>query len=89
MKKNIIHKVPEGKLLRIEVEIKNSTIKEIEITGDFFIHPEKDLLKIEKKLKGVKVNQVKKVIKKFIKENKTKIVGFSPEDLQKALLKKE
>jgi hypothetical protein len=35
MNKKIVHKVPQGKMLRIEADIDGSIIKEIKITGDF------------------------------------------------------
>ncbi len=85
MKKNITYKAPQGKLLRIEAEIENSVIQSIKITGDFFVHPENNLLKMEKALPGVKTDRVKETIENFVSKNKTEIVGFTPDDLQKAL----
>lgn len=87
MKKNITYKVPQGKLLRIKADIDDSVIQEITITGDFFIHPEEDLLKIEEVLQGVRIEQVKQVLDDFLAENNTEIVGFTPKDLQEILKK--
>ncbi len=87
MKQNIVHKVPQGKLLRIEVEIENSMIKEIKITGDFFIHPEKAICEIEEFLVDKEVQKVEEKLLKLLKEKNIKIVGFTPEDLQKSITK--
>jgi len=41
-------KIPEGKLLRVKVELSDKTeILKVQITGDFFIHPEEKLKLIE------------------------------------------
>ena len=85
MKKNITYKAPQGKLLRIEAEIENSVIQNIKITGDFFVHPEDDLLKLEQALQGAEIDRVKEIIEDLVAENQTEIVGFTPEDLQQAL----
>jgi hypothetical protein len=85
MKKNIAYKVPEGKLLRIEAQVDDFTIQTIKITGDFFVHPESDLLKIEKALQGKQISQVKQVVDGFAKANQIQIIGFTSADLQAAL----
>ncbi|MFH1650334.1 MAG: hypothetical protein ABIA93_07360 [Candidatus Woesearchaeota archaeon] len=40
-------KVPNGKLLRAEVEHDGNRIKKVKITGDFFLHPEEVIIRIE------------------------------------------
>ena len=89
MKKNITYKAPQGKMLRIKADIKDPVIRDITITGDFFVHPEEDLLKMEEALKGIKIEEIKEVMDRFITENNTEIVGFTPEDLQEALKNKD
>jgi len=42
-------KVKEGKVVKVEVEY-DEVIKNIRITGDFFLHPEDILDKIEKSI---------------------------------------
>ncbi|MFW5884997.1 MAG: lipoate protein ligase C-terminal domain-containing protein [Patescibacteria group bacterium] len=87
MKKNIAYKAPEGKLLRIEAQVDDFTIQTIKITGDFFIHPEDDLIKIEKILPGKRISQVKQAVDEFTDKNQTRIIGFTSADLQEALEK--
>ncbi|MDZ7611197.1 MAG: lipoate protein ligase C-terminal domain-containing protein [Candidatus Moranbacteria bacterium] len=87
MVKKTIHKVSGGKLLRIKAEINNSVIREIKITGDFFIHPENDLMKIEEILQGKQIDQAKQAVDEFTEKNQTQIIGFTSADLQEALKK--
>jgi hypothetical protein len=87
MEENITYKAPQGKLLRIKADIEDSVIQEITITGDFFIHPEEALLKIEKILQGKRVENIKEIMEEFMAENNVEIVGFTPKDLEEALKK--
>ena len=45
-------KVPGGKLIRIECEVKHEKIVFAKITGDFFMHPEESINVLEKNLIG-------------------------------------
>lgn len=85
MKKNIVYKVPKGKLLRLELDLEDTVIKKIEISGDFFVHPEEGLLEIEKSLLGVDMGEVAEVVRRVLKEKNIELIGFSPEDLKEAL----
>lgn len=85
MIKKIIHKVSGGKLMRIKFEIDNSIIREIKITGDFFVHPEDDLMKLEKVLQGKQIDQVKQSVDEFTEKKQTRIIGFTSADLQSVL----
>jgi len=50
------HKVPGGKMLRVRVIVREEggkrIIKELRITGDFFLHPESTIEEIEGALTG-------------------------------------
>lgn len=50
MIKKSVYKIPEGKLVKIELEVKKGIIKKIKITGDFFMHPEEAIDGLEKSL---------------------------------------
>ncbi|MEM5871326.1 MAG: lipoate protein ligase C-terminal domain-containing protein [Candidatus Aenigmatarchaeota archaeon] len=86
MKKSIDYKVEGGKLLRIEVEIENDIVKQIKITGDFFIHPEEGILLIEKAIKGSSINEIAKKINEIVKNKNLLIIGFEGKDVQNAIL---
>ncbi|MFP4046105.1 MAG: lipoate protein ligase C-terminal domain-containing protein [Candidatus Aenigmatarchaeota archaeon] len=82
---HIDYKVPGGKLIRLGVEVRDDTIEKVEIHGDFFVHPESGLEKIESSLKGMEVNKVEEKIEKLLEREELKIVGFEPKDLQEAI----
>ena len=98
-----------SKLLRIDVEFEQKNndeyndgstdlvIKKIIITGDFFVHPEDLILKIEEELKGVRAREEEllRVINGVIDKTKelegqkqeVKLVGLTPEMIVKAIMK--
>jgi lipoate---protein ligase len=85
MKKNIDYKVPNGKLLRVYAEIKEGKVKEIKITGDFFVHPEAGIEYIEEEIRGEKIEEIEEKISKIIENKKIEIIGFEIKDLVEIL----
>ncbi len=98
--KEIIYKVPEGKLLRIDIDIEpdttesndgiikdinDSIIKDIKISGDFFIYPEESIELIESSLKNIKVSEIKQTLARTITSSGMRIIGFTPEDVETAI----
>ncbi|MCF7794974.1 hypothetical protein K9M50_01275 [Patescibacteria group bacterium] len=81
----IDYKVEGGKFLRIQIDIKDDIIKDIKIRGDFFIYPETAVFKIENYLKEKKIKTFASLLRSYIKEENIKIIGFSINDLKKAL----
>ncbi|MBD3227656.1 MAG: hypothetical protein GF329_05665 [Candidatus Lokiarchaeota archaeon] len=83
----IMHKASGG-LIKIIIELKNEIIKDIVISGDFFIYPEDSLRDLENILKGNNFKNIEKIhslIKKFYKENDIESPGVKPVDYLKAL----
>ncbi|MHA1247051.1 MAG: lipoate protein ligase C-terminal domain-containing protein [Candidatus Thorarchaeota archaeon] len=76
------YKVPGGKLLKVAVEVTDDHIANVRFTGDFFLHPEDALEKIEAKLEGVEVDlkAVQTVIKRTFDEEGVVAVGCQPGD---------
>lgn len=76
------YKVPNGKLLRCKATIQNGIITKILITGDFFIHPEDVIEKLEANLKGKDLNDldITTIVNNSFSVNST-IVGFDKNDL--------
>jgi hypothetical protein len=87
MNKKIVHKIPQGKMLRIEADISGSVINNIKITGDFFIHPEEAITEIENFLITKNVQNIEQGLSAFLNKKNIRIIGFTPADLQEALTK--
>ncbi len=85
MKRHIDYKAPQGKLLRIDLNVEENIIKDINITGDFFVYPEGAIVVIENSLKGKKINEVNDVFDKIIKQENIQVIGFDGLDLVSAL----
>ena len=85
-----VYKVPNGKLLKIFLEFdeKNNSIKNIEITGDFFAYPEEAIEILEKKLRytSLKRNILLEKINSVIKENNIEFIGLNAEGLTEGIL---
>ena len=83
------YKVPGGKLIRVRVETETGRIRGIKFTGDFFLHPETDLEELERHLIGVEAEAeaVREMITKFFEKRGTILVGVSPGDFVKVVLK--
>lgn len=83
-------KVPAGKLLRVKVQFKD-VIEHIEITGDFFMHPEECLREIEQGLVGLKSNasadDILARMKQCVNLNLVQFVGVTPEDIAQTVLR--
>ena len=83
-------KVPGGKLVRIKVDFDDS-VKDIKITGDFFLHPEECIHEIENIMKNVEINfDDNTIIAKIdgvLKENNAELIGINSETLAKTLRK--
>ncbi len=83
-------KVKEGKLVKVEVEYDN-VITKIKITGDFFLHPEDALERIEKSMLGTRKDESMEAIASKIQQiteaHGAQMIGLSPESL--ALVIKE
>jgi len=77
-------KVREGKLVKVEVEY-DEVIRKIKITGDFFLHPEDILEKIEKGLLGLEkdasMETIASKIQKIMEAHDAQMIGMSPESL--------
>jgi len=77
-------KVKEGKLVKAEVEY-DGFIRRIKITGDFFMHPEDALEKIEKSMPGLKkdasMENIVSKIHSVIEAEDVQMIGISKESL--------
>ncbi|MFH0848618.1 MAG: lipoate protein ligase C-terminal domain-containing protein [archaeon] len=81
-------KVEGGKLLSVEI-VFDQTINRIEITGDFFIHPEEKLQDIEQALVGINIDENEAMITDLIRQTvvskKIEMIGVTPEGIAAAV----
>ncbi len=52
-----VYKVPNGKLLKLSLELEENKIKSIRVMGDFFMHPEAGIELIEAALVGQEIDE--------------------------------
>lgn len=74
------YKVPGGKLLACEVYVEDGVIKDLKLSGDFFMHPESVIIDLEEEVKGTTVVSYHKKIFNFFKDKDITLFGVAPED---------
>ncbi|MBI4044214.1 MAG: hypothetical protein HY392_00730 [Candidatus Diapherotrites archaeon] len=88
MKGNSVHKIPGGKLVKVHLDFDRDTIVSVKIFGDFFMHPEEGIEKVEASLAGKKL--VEKDLVQAISEahdtHGLEFFGVTPEGLATAIL---
>ncbi len=72
-----------GKLIRIRAKFKGDKIEDIKITGDFYIYPEDSIELLEEKLKGIRIEDVEKIINEILKD--AEYIGIDTESLSMAV----
>jgi lipoate-protein ligase A len=82
------YKGPGGKLVRIRLREENGIIRQVKITGDFFLVPEESLPKLEKMLEDVPIREkeLRLLIDRFFRGTGAQGLGITSEDLVKAIL---
>jgi len=77
------------KLVRVRAELVGDRIRDISVTGDFFLIPEDAILILQKKLVGAVLNEddLDRRVRSFFAEGDVQMPGISPEDLVDALMK--
>ena len=90
MKAKSLYKVPNGKLIKINLEydINTNKIVNINITGDFFVYPEEAIEYLENSLKNILLEKevLLKKIEGIIKNNKIQFIGLNSEGISKAIM---
>ncbi len=80
-----IYKIPEGKMIKVSLTMKDNTIEEIRITGDFFAHPEDSIEKMENMLMGTQFSNIANDINHFIEDNGIQLVGINGDGIVHAI----
>ena len=83
-------KVPEGKLVGVRLRY-GKTIEKVLITGDFFVHPENAVYRIETALEGMpsnsKAGAIAERIAEVVKAEGAELIGVTPEAIADTILK--
>ena len=83
-------KVPGGKLLRIKLDTDNISICALQISGDFFLHPEEALPKIEEALVGlptaISAEALSQKINETLAQEKAAFIGVTAEDIAATII---
>jgi len=76
------------KLVRVTAEIADNRIRDILISGDFFMMPENALPKLEEALRGKSLNKslLLKEVREFYEKSGVQVPGVKPEDFVKAVM---
>lgn len=85
MEKKAIYKIPGGKMIRVLLEYEDNTIKNIKITGDFFLYPEEGINLLEKGLKNISLDGVPAKIEDIIKNNNLTLFGLTTEGITEVI----
>ena len=89
MQKTAKYKIPGGKLVEVKVECQ-AEIENVEILGDFFIHPEESIQKIEESLLGLDVKEdeetIANLIERVVTKNNIEMIGVTPEGIAHAIV---
>lgn len=80
-------KVPDGKMVELELEVNSGEVREARIRGDFFLEPPEQLEKLEEQLEGLKTDVERKEITEKLERVDVDMIGFSGEDVADAFRK--
>lgn len=82
------YKASKG-LIRVDVQVHNNKVSEIQISGDFFMYPEDYLWKLEEVLIGTPAirDKILAKIQKFYKKTSLLTPGVTSEDFTEAILR--
>ncbi len=79
------YKIPGGKLLVAETEVKDGVLITVKVTGDFFMHPEEAINDLEEALRGIQVSKIDETVEAFFGEKEITLFGISEKDFAHVL----
>lgn len=80
-----VKKVPGGKLVRVKIDFEGELLKSVQITGDFFLHPEEALETLEAALREIRFDEVEKKAEEVLSSHNLMLVGVTPADLSEVI----
>ncbi len=81
-------KANEGKLFRVKFNINQKKIRDLQITGDFFVYPTDAIEIVENGLNGCLIDKeiINNLFEKITIKHNITIIGFTGKDLALAIL---
>ena len=81
-------KIPGGKLVKVKLQVSSGKIAEVTILGDFFLHPEEALQKIEESLIGTIVDEtsIGNIIAQTLVDSGATFIGATASDIAKTIM---
>ena len=80
MHAEIIHKIPNGKLVRLFLDFDTTHLLSIKICGDFFIHPEETVLDMERALTHLPIEcgsaRAKRLLDRAVEGTHAQLIGL-------------
>jgi lipoate-protein ligase A len=74
------YKVPGGKLIACEIMVKDDVITDLQLSGDFFMHPETAIIDLEDAIKSTSIKSIQAKIEDFFEKNEITLFGVSQKD---------
>ena len=79
------YKVPGGKLLVADTEVKDGVLTTVKVMGDFFMHPEETINDLEEALSGKEASQIDEIVEGFFGGKEIILFGVSEKDFAHVL----
>ena len=79
-----VGKIPGGKLLKLDAEIRGGRVASLRIRGDFFAHPEEAFDRVEASLEGVAAADFARELSLAVEREGVVIFGIGVGDLADA-----
>ena len=81
-------KIPGGKLVKVKLQVSSGKIAGVTILGDFFLHPEEALQKIEESLIGTIVDEtsIGNIIAQTLVDSGATLIGATASDIAKTIM---
>ena len=82
-------KIPDGKMIAIEVWASGSVVSRAKITGDFFLHPEEMIARLEGALVGIPLSAAEAEVADRIRAalGGSELIGASADDFARIFVR--
>ena len=82
------YKIPGGKLVKIKLETSSGMISDVKILGDFFLHPEETIQRIEELLLGSTADEtsIENKVAQALTESDATLIGATAADIAKTIM---